>query len=350
MTCATGDADDYSINLFEDNQLDRVLDANDNSTPTLTGDEQDSSSVMSELDLQNAQPPSAGWLGQEEVIPSQANINNSRSNQTNRTLVNVAPNSCGEGGGEGSSLFASSISSDTTFDESCERTMAASSMASVSDYSDDGSLRSIAPRGHLPSPSTYSRAVSDGASGAVCTDADVNSSYLRPALLRPRPSVQSTPTTLSNLARVSPAHARSTVTSGLGAPILPATFVPNFYAGGAARCAGDGNSSANSAVSTRPALGGFYATTVLPTASDAAMQALMTGRKRFRDEEAVSKSGEGVRRQSEVEGISAGGMGAVSPAVRRRAKREERLMKNREAANRSRIKVPAFPLFVSQFR
>lgn len=351
------------ISLFQDNQSDgAVLDAEDNSTPTLTGDEQDSSSVMSELDLQNAQPPAAGWL-EQELLSSQAN-NNSSSNNTNPTLVNVAAKCPDRGGGEGSSLFASSVSSDTTLDDNCDRNMSASSTASVSDYSDDGSLRSAAPRGSLPSPSSCSSVGSDGASGAVRTGGDAcggKRSNPKAASLCPRPTVGPTTASFSNLARFSAAHARSTVTSGAGAPILPFTFKPSFHAGGAASCAGGGgggsSSSASSAISTLPALGGLHAATVLTAASDAATQALTAGWKRFRGGEAVGEGGGSVLPKSEVEerrhsavpiGVAsngAGGVGAIPPSVRKRAKREERLMKNREAANRSRNKVALFTLF-----
>lgn len=374
------------MSLFQDKPPDvaDVVDVEgDSSTPTLTGDEQETSSVMSELDLrQGPQPAEVGWPERTPVSPR-------ASNRSNHTNVHV-PEKCV--GGSCSSLFSSRIPPDTTLHDTREPTLSASSTASVSDLSDDGSLRSslsnpcsIASfRGALQdpltsSPSSTTSSISGPPRKVAAPAGGAKRSNPRSTSLCPRPVVGTTTDALNSLARFTAAHARSTATSGPGAPILPLMFMPNFHAGAAGGegvaaggGSGGGNPSsvtapASRAISTTlPALGSLHPATVLSAATGAASQALAAGWKRLREGEAVNNGGGGScggdnglpkseARERPFAAVSTGGsatgagsaardpeaMDAVPPSVRKRAKREERLMKNREAANRSRIKVCA---------
>lgn len=117
------------------------------------------------------------------------------------------------------------------------------------------------------------------------------------------------------------------VSSGMGTPILPLAFAPGFSG------ASNTSAAAAAALSAFPALNfsGFQA---------AAGQAL----KRLRGGDATVGAAVG-------QPCAGGGAAAATPTrllsggedgtgrITKRAKREERLMKNREAANRSRVKV-----------
>ncbi|CAN0535451.1 unnamed protein product, partial [Ectocarpus sp. 12 AP-2014] len=147
-------------------------------------------------------------------------------------------------------------------------------------------------------------------------------------------SIQAPRSTVSEASTAAAAAAASNnskrllaVSSGAGTPILPLAFAPGF--------SGASNSSAAAAaaaLSAFPALNfsGFQA---------AAGQAL----KRFRGGDAPAGAALG-------QPCAGGGAAAATPTrllsggeggagrITKRAKREERLMKNREAANRSRVK------------
>lgn len=370
------------MSLFQDKPpdfADLVNVEGDSSTPTLTGDEQETSSVMSELDLrQGAQPAEVGWL---EGTPLSSRV----GNNSNHTNIHIAEKG---DGGSCSSLFPSHIPPHTTLPNTCEPILSASSTASISDLSDDGSLRSspsnpcsIASfRGAqqdllISSPSSSTSSISGPPRTVAASTGGAKRSNPRSTSLCPRPAVGSTTETLSSLARFTAAHARSTATPGPSATILPLMFMPNFHAGAAGGegvavgGGGGGSSSSNTtnasrAISTLPALGSLHPASVLSAATGAASQALAAGWKRLREGEAVNNGGGGgcggdnglpksEARERSFAAMSIGGsatgagaaerdpeaIDAVPPSVRKRAKREERLMRNREAANRSRIKV-----------
>lgn len=351
-----------------------------NSPRMLTGDEADSLSVMSELDLQSPAPPAALWV--EDAPISQSN-DTCRRNVNTRLYPAESPTRepfdgvVVGGGGGGSSLFARPALSDTTLDDTCEPSMTPSSTASVSEFSDDSSLlSSVSSR-----PAAHRRARADSLtaspSASSCANSVSNrgsmSSKPKPSSICPRLTAAPTAATLNclaaatfgDLARLT-AHAHKSVTSGNGAPIFPSTYMPSFHAGvanatvpvGASGGVGTSSASASSVMPALPSLGGLDAATVWNVASGAASQVLAAGWKRLRggDEKACRGREYGQRLKSELEngpagalrsvaageggqGAGVGDTNAVTPAVRKRAKREERLMKNREAANRSRIKV-----------
>lgn len=135
------------------------------------------------------------------------------------------------------------------------------------------------------------------------------------------------------------------VSSGAGTPILPFTFAPAFGGGGTPG-------------GTLPNFSGLQAAALAAAASGVAGQALAAGWKRLRGGDDGSSAGaHGQACPASVEGgagassrllcgggagdggSGGSGVGAGQTRTNKRAKREERLMKNREAANRSRVKV-----------
>lgn len=121
------------------------------------------------------------------------------------------------------------------------------------------------------------------------------------------------------------------VSSGVGTPILPSFFAPAF-----------GNSTASSAAAAA-------ALSALPGLNFGGIQAAAgEAWKRMRGGEDVPSGAGFGQASASLEGgggaagssrLLSGGSSGGHGRVNKRAKREERLMKNREAANRSRVKV-----------
>lgn len=113
------------------------------------------------------------------------------------------------------------------------------------------------------------------------------------------------------------------VSSGAGTPILPFTFAPAFGP------LGGNNPIATAAISSLPNIGELA-------------YAAATGWKRLRSAETNADGGQTSGPQGSGQRrllSSSTRKGQTNSRTNKRAKKEERLMKNREAANRSRIKV-----------
>lgn len=236
-----------------------------------------------------------------------------------------------------------------------------SSTASFSeDYSDDGSVsRSNTPCTFLPAG--RGAAVQDNvalsSTPPSCGSATGVKRSAQSASLYPRPFVGPSPT-FGDLARLSPQAAQgsvNTVTSGPGSPLLPFTLIPAYQPPTAGGPYGTTGHNTAAAMSTLPGLRDLQATAVFTAASEAATQAIAAGWKRLKGEDSATKMEEkagveeGRRRvlfsKTHANGKAEGGMpegeNTCGTAQRKRSKKEERLIKNREAANRSRIKVSA---------
>lgn len=117
-----------------------------------------------------------------------------------------------------------------------------------------------------------------------------------------------------------------TVSSGSGTPILPFTFAPAFDP------LGGNNPMTTAAISALPNIGELA-------------YAAATGWKRLRSPESNAEGGQtsgpqdGGQRRLLSSSTRKGQTTGANSRANKRAKKEERLMKNREAANRSRIKV-----------
>lgn len=181
------------------------------------------------------------------------------------------------------------------------------STTSVSEESDDGGSSCIMGSGVSPARSNDSGS----------------------SIQAPRSTVSEASTAAASAAAASNNSKRLlAVSSGAGTPILPLAFAPGFSGTSSSSTA-----AAAAALSAFPALNfsGFQA---------AAGQAL----KRLRGGDAPAGAalgqpcaGGGAAAATPIRLLSGGEGGAGR--ITKRAKREERLMKNREAANRSRVKV-----------
>lgn len=234
-----------------------------------------------------------------------------------------------------------------------------SSVASVSEFSDDGTSNRSSPVSvFLETP-----AAGPAAGGGACRPSDYPSGdsvsgvmgSVDPAKLHPCPPTGPSPThkDLTCVSTQSGQSAVGSVTSGPRAPILPITFIPSFQYTPqvSVSSAGDTNTKAVPAI---PTMGSLQATAAFAAASGAANQIFAAGLKRFRGGEGSPgpmdlkpAANEEPRRVllSTTSAVEDGNRRAVGPGheedavARKRTKREERLIKNREAANRSRLKV-----------
>lgn len=222
------------------------------------------------------------------------------------------------------------------------------STASASEDSDDCSRSTTS--GNSCNFGVSSPASSPILARDMMTSSDRSSSSSSSATDTPRSITSETSTVNNDNTAVTDNHNRKrllAVSSSARTPILPFTFAPAFGGGGG----GSGSSSPSLAH-----FGGLQAA-ALAAASGAAGQALAAGWKRLRGGDdggpgacgqassagSVGGGGTGAAPSRLLCGGGDGGSSAGHGRINKRAKREERLMKNREAANRSRVKVDGSP-------